>query len=343
MEEWRIPADVAVVGGGPAGAAAAIACAMRGLTVVLFERAPRGQQRPGETLHPGIEPLLGQLGLAQDLAGVTGARHPGVWIEWGGPRRFEAFGADGGGQWHGFQVNRAAFDALLLARAVALGVTVRQPVAVHGPLLQDGVVCGVDTSDGPVAAHMVIDASGRSRWLARALAIDCPAYSPPLVARYGYVTGQCPARDAAPLLTGAAAGWTWTANVGPDLYQWTHVALDNSKLAADWLPPEFHGMTPDGGARGADVTWRLAAQAAGPGWFMVGDAAALLDPSASHGVLKALMSGLTAAHLAAAVLAGHAPQAEAAQAYQDWLGEWFALDVATLRGFYQQLGMACYP
>ena len=43
-------------------------------------------------------------------------------------------------------------------------------------------------------------------------------------------------------------------------------------------------------------TWRMAERMAGAGWFIVGDAAATLDPTSSHGVLKALLSGMTAGH-----------------------------------------------
>ena len=59
MDDRRINADVVVVGGGPAGAAAAIASAMRGLRVALCERSRPGRDRPGDTLHPGIEMARG--------------------------------------------------------------------------------------------------------------------------------------------------------------------------------------------------------------------------------------------------------------------------------------------
>ena len=331
--------DVIVVGGGPAGAAVAIACAQRGLTVALFERAPAGRDSPGETLHPGVEPLLGQLGIdAAALAAVTGARHPGVWIEWGGARRFDAFGADAAGPWRGFQVERAGFDAMLLARARRLGVTVHHEMAVEAALEDDGAVCGVRAGGRDRPARLVIDASGRARCLGRALDIASVAGSPPLHARYGYVRGSCPGRDGAPLLQGDAAGWTWTAMVRPQVYQWTHVRLDGTRPDPAWLPPELDAMAPLGRARGADVTWRMSSEAAGPGWFMVGDAAALLDPSSSHGVLKALMSGIAAAHMAAAVLAGRAPADVSAQAYHAWLQGWFAHDARRLQDFYRELG-----
>jgi hypothetical protein len=55
-------------------------CATRGKRAVLIERDLFARERPGETLHPGVEPLLTQLGIAERLPGVVGARHDGIWI-----------------------------------------------------------------------------------------------------------------------------------------------------------------------------------------------------------------------------------------------------------------------
>jgi flavin-dependent dehydrogenase len=341
MDDRHVDADVVVVGGGPAGSAAAIACATRGLRVVLCERNRPGRDHPGETLHPGIEPLLVQLGVADRLAHVVGARHAGVWIEWGGPRRFEPFGSDANGQWNGFQVVRADFDALLLTRARELGVVVRQPDAVTDVVMPDSGPCGVTTKAGVITARMLVDATGVARWLGRALEVRSPARSPRLLARYGYVAGSCPARDDAPALVGDATGWTWTALVRPNTYQWTRVSFDDQP-ASDWLPDEFRALAPLGKTRGADVTWRMATQSAGPGWFMIGDAAATLDPTSSHGVIKAVMSGIMAGHLIAAVLGDKMPAEAAAAAYHEWLAGWFAADVAKLTQFYVDLGVAAF-
>lgn len=333
MAARQFDADIAVVGGGPAGSAAAIACAQRGLRVVLFERDTFARERPGETLHPGIEPLLAQLGVADRLADVVGARHAGIFIEWGGPRRFEPFGADAGGAWTGFQVWRQDFDALLLERARETGVAVRRPVPVTG-LSAGGAL---RSADGILYARIVIDATGRARWLGRALGIASTPRSPRLVARYGYARGHCPARDAAPALVADRHGWTWTAMVRPDTYQWTRLAFNGHRPKPDWMPDEFAGLTPLGPSRGADVTWRLAETVARPGWFMVGDAAAMLDPTSSRGVLRAIASGIMAAHLAAAVIRGAAPADRTAAAYRNWLSGWFDTDAARLSQFYRDL------
>ncbi len=336
MARRPVDADVVVVGGGPGGSAAAIGCATRGLSVVICERERPGRDRPGETLHPGIEPLLRQLGIADRLAEVVGARHAGIWIEWGGRRRFETFGGDASGPWTGVQAWRADFDALLLTRAREVGVEVRQPCAVTGALMRDGILHGLETAAGLIAARMVVDASGVTRWLGRALDVASPARSPRLIARYGYMEGSCPAYDDAPSLVGDKSGWTWTALVRPRVYQWTRVSFDGQPRS-DWAPQQLVGLTPRAPSRGADVTWRMAKEVAGPGWFMVGDAAATLDPTSSHGVLKAIMSGMMASHLIAAILDGRAPASAGAVAYHDWLAGWFSADAASLAQFYREL------
>ncbi|MBJ8205870.1 FAD-dependent oxidoreductase, partial [Bacillus cereus] len=82
----------------------------------------------------------------------------------------------------------------------------------------------------------------------------------------------------------------------PNVYQWTELSFDNVALKRDWIPEEFQGLKPMGKPNGADVTWRAISQPGGAGYFLVGDAAAVLDPASSHGVLKAIMSGMMAAH-----------------------------------------------
>jgi flavin-dependent dehydrogenase len=66
----------------------------------------------------------------------------------------------------------------------------------------------------------------------------------------------------------------------------------------------------------------------------VGDAAFVLDPLSSHGVLHAVMSGMMAAEMIAKSLLGGVPAAVTAAAYRRWSSAWFAADVARLRELY---------
>jgi flavin-dependent dehydrogenase len=331
-------ADVVVVGGGPSGSAAAITCAGAGaeLRVVLVERSRFPRDAPGETLHPGVEPLLRRLGVADEVLAAGFLRHEGHWVRWegAGPPRFEPFGRDAEGPWRGFQAGREVFDALLLARARALGVEVLQPCPISDVIVDGGRVAGVETPAGPIRARFVVDATGRRQWLARRLRLRVGRYSPRLVARYGHVEGDCPARAEAPAIVADPTGWTWTARVAPRVYQWTRLTLAGDPPSNDWLPEELRGLKRLCRSRGAEVDWRAAFEPAGPGYFLTGDAAAVLDPASSHGVLKALMSGMMAGHLIARVARAEATEPHAAAAYRAWHLDGFRRDLDALRALY---------
>jgi flavin-dependent dehydrogenase len=70
---------------------------------------------------------------------------------------------------------------------------------------------------------------------------------------------------------------------------------------------------------------------------MVGDAAWVLDPASSHGVLRALMSGMQAAHLICRMLRRPAEEAVCARSYREWMRSWYLNDEAALRDFYAEL------
>ena len=328
--------DVLVVGGGPAGAAAAAACAAAGLRVLLADRALFPRSAPGETLHPGVEPLLDRLGAGDAVRAAGFVRHPGHWVAWGGPPRFDPFGGPPTAPWRGFQAVRAEFDALLVDRAAAAGAEVRLGCRVGRPAVRGRRVVGAEVGGTVVPARFTVDATGRRGWLAAHLGLEVERVGPRRVAWYGYAAGNCPARDAAPALAADPAGWTWTARVRDGLYHWTRLAVGRFRPSADWLPAEFRGLTPAGPPRGADVSWR-AVTAAGPGYFLAGDAATVLDPAASHGVLRALMGGMMAAHAVAGVMGRRLTRAAAAAGYAAWAADGFRRDAAGLGTLYDRV------
>jgi flavin-dependent dehydrogenase len=324
---------VTIVGAGPAGSAAAIIAALRGLEVTLLDAAAFPRDRPGEALHPGVRSLFDQLGVRDQIEATQPVRNTGLWIARAGTRRFEPF-APAGETWHGYQLWRADLDSILLERARTLGARVLQPARALDVDLHRDRVIGISSTAGDIVSDFVFDATGPSRWLARRLHVGLRRDSPPLLAQFGYVRGECPARDEAPLFEWVGQGWTWTARVRPQMYQWTRLLHSADSYARDWLPVEFRDLEPVPPPRAVDVTWHRAAQLAGPGWFLLGDAAAGLDPASSHGVLRALMTGMQAAWLVGEGTTRNIRAPALAAEYEGWLTSWLEHDVAHLRELY---------
>ncbi|WP_375769825.1 tryptophan 7-halogenase [Archangium gephyra] len=329
--------EAVIVGAGPAGCAAAIGCAMAGLKVRLLEAASFPRDLPGETLHPGVEALLERLGVAAEVRAAGFPRHEGIWTHSAEGRVFTPYGAGADGPWRGFQAWRAKFDALLLRRAVALGVEVLQPCRALRPLVEQGRVVGLETSQGLQRGRFVVDTSGRGRWFTRKHGLARSVDSPLLLARYGYVHGRFVELDEHPSLRWEPDGWEWIARVRPGLYAWTRLSLQGHARTRPELPQALSTGRATGAPRGADVTWSRVEAPAGEGYFIAGDAAAVVDPASSQGVLRALMQGMMAAHLITACVTGKVPETEAARFYRGWVRDMYQRSASALREQYASI------
>ena len=114
--------DVAIIGGGPAGAAAARVLAERGHRVSVFARDPDPVRAFTESLPPSACQLLATIGILDAMDDHGFVRSYGNTVWWA-----EREGVDerfGDGETYGFQVSRPRFDALLLDHAAAAGAVV---------------------------------------------------------------------------------------------------------------------------------------------------------------------------------------------------------------------------
>ena len=318
---------VGILGGGPAGAAAAITLRNAGFPVTIIERKAFPRYRPGETLHPGIEPLLEKLGVPENLLAKGYLRHDGIWSKWGQPMHFVPYGQDINGPWLGFQAGRGDFDQCMLESAYIRGAQKIEAAVIGVSLGTFNAVKRIETTLGPVNVDSVIDCTGGSHTLARQLMIPIVRHSPRLVARFGYVRGRFDGPT--PSIAADATGWTWIAEVERERFHWTRVTEPSNRPHISWRPECLRGLVTDA-SYGADVTWRMAEKVAGMGWFLAGDAAAVLDPSSSHGVLRAVMTGMMAGHLIIRRCSQQASEQACALSYQQWLSSWFHHDVAEM-------------
>jgi flavin-dependent dehydrogenase len=302
--------DLLILGAGPAGCAAALKARQAGLRVILVEAAAKPLRKPGETLHPGVEPLFKDIGVWDRIVRADFHRHVGIHSKGRGESHFKPYGADDSGPWTGFQAPRERLDALLITACVDAGCTVLRPERVLSILQQNGRVIGVRSDQRELLAPWTCDALGDKHWLARQLRLVVDYHGPQRRVSFGWRS----ARDTDhhdPWIVHSAQGWLWEANLG------------NGEVAWAQLRSGAVGT-------GRDVTWRIVPQCAGPGYFLLGDAASVVDPSAGHGILKALMSGIHAVHGICSLRADGLEEATV-ESYRRWMMGLFIHDVRALR------------
>ncbi|WP_172327358.1 tryptophan 7-halogenase [Mangrovicoccus sp. HB161399] len=304
-ERWQ----AVIVGGGPAGSAAALALLAGGMTrVAMVEPSDFADFRIGESIPPDTNLLLHRLGVQQAFAAQGHLPCLGSRSLWGSNRLgHNDFLTSPHG--HGWHLDRRAFDRMLFGRAVEAGAV---PVRGRCTAVRacGGRIEAVEAAGQRLAADAYVDASGRSAVLARA----CGS-----ARQSGGRLGVCWARfcsDPEALgrstwLEAAPQGWWYAAAIpggeavaalGTDpqisksaglagLRGWAHAlsgtALIAPRLARAALVPGSFAMAAAGSA--------LTDPPAGPNWAAAGDAACSFDPLSSAGIHKALASGISAA------------------------------------------------
>jgi geranylgeranyl reductase family protein len=306
--------DIAVIGGGPAGAAAAIRAARLGAEVVVFEKGPHGRDKVcGDGLTPRAVAALDELAIPLDGAHlIDGLRMIA------GTRRRELPWSDGGRfPSHGAVWPRRRLDAALIDAASAAGADVRfeatAEVVIDAGRRVSGVRCGSDTW----AADLVVVAAGAQGAVARQLGAVRDPDEPYGIAIRAYVESPRHAdRHIEACLTIKDERGTWVPGYG-----WMFPCGDGTvnvgvgalstmrgfrQLNLNTLLDSYRALVPDwqiGPNLERPRAWRLPMSAVkrhGPGWVAIGDAAGLVNPMNGEGIDYGLESGMLAADLFAA-------------------------------------------
>lgn len=161
--------DVAIIGGGTASSAAALALAKKGLSAQVIERSSGAGWKVGESLPPEAKPLLCQLGVWERFTRSPHLISYGNSSAWG-TRRLDVrdfiYGANG----HGWHLDRQVFDSMLAGAAAEAGVKRHCRARVTGWRRKavGGWRLEVSSEDDSflLDADFVIDACGRASWFA---------------------------------------------------------------------------------------------------------------------------------------------------------------------------------
>lgn len=305
--------DVAVIGAGPGGSAAATWAARAGADVVLFDKAARGRDKScGDGLTPRAVAELEHLGV--DIGRFH--RIDGLRVQAGRTER-EVLWPSGRFPNRGAVAPRAEFDAMLMDTAAEAGADLRERTAAE-PVVEGGRVVGVRTPRGEVRADLVVVASGAGSPAARQLgAVRVPSSPFGLAIRAYVPSSRADDRYMEACLTvkgpdGAIVpGYGWVFPAGDGMVNIGVGALSTmrnfSDLNLNRMLDAYTAQVRDAWGLGEFVArpraWRLPMHVehrGGPGWLAVGDAAGLVNPFNGEGIDYALESGRLAADCFAA-------------------------------------------
>ena len=330
--------DVIVVGAGPAGSATSIFLAERGLRVLALDRArfPRAKIC-GEYLSPETLRILDRLGVLKtlDAAGATPLGGMRITAPDGTAvtGRYRPVGAWRPYRDHALALGRDVLDTILVDRARALGVDVRDRTRVTDVFVENGRVVGVEAMDAAMRVHrlrapLVVAADGRSSIVARRLGLVRP-HRLQRMALVTYVAGLRDVGDVGEIFIDPP-DYAILNPLAPDRVNMSivvplaHASAWSHRLDDFFAARVFHMPHLARRLAGAARTTRV--QAMGPlayavasptvgGLLMVGDAAGFYDPLTGEGVFSALRGAELASEVAADALASGDCSAERLAAY----------------------------
>jgi flavin-dependent dehydrogenase len=304
--------QVAIIGAGPAGCAAAIALARSGIDgVVVFDAGRSARPQIGESLPPDIRPLLQQLGLWDAFTGQGHARCLGSCSAWGSHTLgYNDFVLNPlGPGWH---LDRPAFDQWLAARVRAAGITLREARLVRAAVTNGHEL---QMRRGPHheswRARFVIDASGTSARFSRLQGARRESLDQLFFVHGFFQRPPNAAENRLGMVESVMDGWWYRASL-PRARLCIALACDQTTLRRrrldhwrPWLDAlaetrhvarglEGHVFLRDEMRIMPAPSARLR-PAVGNGWLAAGDAADSFDPLLARGIHKAIEDGIAAA------------------------------------------------
>jgi menaquinone-9 beta-reductase len=299
VERW----DVVVVGGGPAGSAAALAARRTGASVLVVDRADFPRDKVcGDAVAPEAFDVLAGLGV--DTGALTAGYPPvprlslrspgGVVVERATARPSAV-------------VPREVLDARLLAAARAAGAQVRRH-RVRDVVPRAGSV----VVDGVLEAGVLVGADGAESAVRRALGLATARPDRLAVAIRGYAPAP-PGTEGTQLLVTTEQRWpayAWAFPLGDGRANVGYGELVSGGATRAGLTEGLHRLLP--GVQPAQLrAHRLPLSIGHPRQpdgrvLLAGDAASLVNPLTGEGIFYAVLSGALAGAAAA-----HGPDAGA--------------------------------
>jgi flavin-dependent dehydrogenase len=320
--------DVVIIGGGPAGSTAATLLQRAGRRVILLEKAHHPRFHIGESLLPMNLPVFERLGVLDKVRDM-GVFKPGADFEADNERGYNTYAfrrAIGNSPPHAYQVWRQDFDKMLFDHARTCGADAREGHEVT-ELAQDGPrnsLASVTVDDGRryrIQARYVVDASGRDTFLSLRNKLRRKNAEHQSAAIFGHFRNAepRPGEDAGNIsIYRFEHGWMWMIPLPEGVMSIGAVCRPEYLKQRKGRTVEFlldtlrqnpglekrieHATLIDEEIRVTGNYSYDSRRMGGPGWVMIGDAFAFLDPVFSSGVYLAMSGAEQAAQVVDAAL-----------------------------------------
>jgi flavin-dependent dehydrogenase len=339
--------DVIIIGGGPAGTAAAIKFLEKGFRTAIIERSSYDLRRIGETLPPSIRNPLTKLGLWKSFLADDHIESFAILSAWGTPEAYERqhiFDPYGTG-WH---VDRARFDRMLVRAANKLGATIyTQSRITHVARIETrGWIIAIQKYNRTyfLEGTFLIDATGRSS----ALYSNIPRSFQVADHLIGIVKFISQVAEPYTLVESVSSGWWYSAPLPNDQLVVVHMT-DADLLAASPDGPDAYwhrqlvqapltctriGLdTPLTPCKIISAASLIRRPTFGTDWLAAGDASIAFDPLSGQGVYNALTGGMLAAETIIAHFDGNN---HSFIDYSDWIKNEFSNYMDKRSEFYKK-------
>jgi flavin-dependent dehydrogenase len=302
---------IVILGAGPAGCTLASLLALRGIETTVFDNDKRPELLVGESLIPGVVNVFRQLGIEERVAEFSMYKPGASFFCRDGTRLHFNFKSVAGSSLPTYSYNspRPELDNLLRKRAEELGVkfvSEQAEVVVKG---ERAVGLGEKSLQAAgIAAHedpFIIDASGRSRTIARKLNLPSKKGNRDDVAYFAHFENFIHDEVAEPgqiIISVLESGWSWRIplkgklSVGVVLnkdYAKTLGATAEERLLEVIRREPLLREKGENAKRVSEVmsytNYQLQSEVvSGENWLLIGDALSFVDPMLSPGLFLSL-------------------------------------------------------